>query len=85
MNMGEWKVPLSLRVSQLSRDELQAIADHERRSLANLGQIVLEWGFEQLKIAGSTHRLLKFKIRPKASNNRVLMRTSRRENKEPLL
>jgi hypothetical protein len=23
----------------------------------------LEWGFEQLKTAGSTHRLLKYKIR----------------------
>jgi hypothetical protein len=70
--MGVWKVPLSLRIPRPSRDELQAIAAHERRSLANLGQIVLEWGFEQLKIAGSTHRLIKFKIRPKASNNRVL-------------
>jgi hypothetical protein len=33
-------VPLSLRIPRPSRDELQAIADHEHRSLANLGQIV---------------------------------------------
>jgi hypothetical protein len=82
--MGEWKVPLSLLIPRPSRNELQAIADHERRSLANLGQIVLEWGFEQLKIAGSTHRLLKFKTRPKARNSSLLMKTSRKGNRESL-
>ncbi len=32
-------------------------------TLGNLGELILEWGFEQLKAVGSTHRLLKFKIK----------------------
>ena len=35
----------------------------EKRTLGNLGGLILEWGFEQLKTAGSTHQLLKYKIR----------------------
>ncbi len=30
----------------------------------NVGEVILEWGFEQLKAAGSIDRLLKYKIRP---------------------
>ncbi len=62
--MGEWKAQVSFRVRQAFRDELAAFAAQEKRTLGNLGELILEWGFEQLKIAGSTHRLLKYKIRP---------------------
>lgn len=61
--MGEWKAQVSFRVRRALRAELEAFAVQERRSLGNLGELLLEWGFEQLKTAGSTHRLLKHKIR----------------------
>ena len=61
--MGEWKAQISLRVRQALRTELEEFAARERRTLGNIGELILEWGFEQLKAAGSTERLLKFKIR----------------------
>jgi hypothetical protein len=48
------------------RAELAAFAAREKRTLGNLGELILEWGFEQLQIAGSTDRLLKYKVRPAA-------------------
>lgn len=62
--MGEWKAPLSLRVRNELRLALEQYAAREKRKLGNLGELLVEWGFEQLKIVGSTERLLKFKIRP---------------------
>jgi hypothetical protein len=64
--MGEWKAPVSLRVRQALRLEMEQFAARERRTLGNVGELLLEWAFEQLKTAGSTERLLKFKIRPSA-------------------
>jgi hypothetical protein len=61
--MGEWKAQISLRVRQALRMELEQIAARERRKLGNLGELVLEWGFEQLKEAGSTERLLQCRLR----------------------
>ena len=61
--MGEWKAPLSLRVRQALRAELEGYAAREKRTLGNIGEVILEWAFEQLKAAGSTERLLKYKIR----------------------
>jgi hypothetical protein len=68
--MGEWKAPLSLRVRQALRLEMEAFAAREKRTLGNIGEVLVEWGFEQLKIAGSTERLLKYKIRPSAAHKR---------------
>lgn len=62
--MGEWKVPLSLRVRQELRAGLEEFAERERRVLGNLGVLLVEWGFEQLKVAGSTDRLLQSGIQP---------------------
>jgi hypothetical protein len=62
--MGEWKAQLSLRVRQLLRTELEAFAAGEKRKLGNVGEVLLEWSFDQLKAAGSIDRLLKYKIRP---------------------
>ncbi len=61
--MGEWKAPLSLRVRNELRAELEVFAAREKRKLGNLGEVLVEWAFEQLQIVGSTERLLKFKIR----------------------
>ncbi len=61
--MGEWKAQLSLRVRQALRAELEEFAARERRKLGNLGELVLEWGYEQLKEAGSTEKLLQCRIR----------------------
>ena len=63
--MGEWKAQLSLRVRQDLRREMEGFAERERRKLGNVGEVLLEWAFEQLKAAGSVDRLLKFKIREK--------------------
>ncbi len=66
--MGEWKAQLSLRVRQALRAELEEFAAREKRKLGNIGELILEWGFEQLKAAGSTERLLKYKIRPSVTH-----------------
>ncbi len=68
--MGEWKVQVSIRVRQALRTELEEFAVRERRKMGNLAELILEWGFEQLKNAGSTHRLLKFKV-PKAGEKKM--------------
>jgi hypothetical protein len=65
--MGEWRVQVSVRVTQGKRAELEEYAAREKRTLANFGAVLLEWAFEQLKTAGSTERLLKYKILPKAA------------------
>ena len=61
--MGEWRVQVSVRVSPALREEMERYAQRERRTLGNFGAVILEWAFEQLKVAGSTERLLKHKIR----------------------
>lgn len=66
--MGEWKAPLSLRVRQGLRAGLEEIAAREKRTLANIGELILEWGFQQLLVAGSTESLLKYKIGPRAAH-----------------
>ena len=67
--MGEWKAQISLRVRQALRAELEEFAARERRKLSNITELILEWAFEQLKAAGSTERLLKYKIRPSSSSS----------------
>ncbi len=71
--MGEWKAAVTVRVNPALRAELLQFASRERRSLGNIGATLLEWAFEQLKTAGSTERLLQYKIRPsvkKVADNR---------------
>ena len=63
--MGEWKAQVSVRVRQELRRELEEYAARDKRKLGNLGEVLMEWAFEQLKAAGSTERLLKFGIRKK--------------------
>ena len=60
--MGEWRVQVSVRVSQATRTELEKFAAAEKRTLANFGAVFLEWGFEQWRVVGSTERLVKYKI-----------------------
>ena len=60
--MGEWKAQLSLRVRQDLRRDMEAFAERERRKLGNVGEQLVEWAFEQLKVAGSLDRLLKYKL-----------------------
>jgi uncharacterized protein (DUF1778 family) len=55
--MGEWKAPLSLRVRQELRRQLEQAAAQERRTLCNFSELLLEWAYEQLKVAGSIDRL----------------------------
>lgn len=60
--MGEWKAPLSLRVRQELRRDLEQAAAQERRSLGNLAELLLEWACAQLRVAGSLDRLLKVQL-----------------------
>jgi len=60
--MGEWKTALSIRVRRSLKDDLQKIADREYRKLGNLGELLMEWSYEQLVAAGSTETLLKHKM-----------------------
>jgi len=68
--MGEWKTALSLRVRQSLKDDLQRIADREYRKLGNLGELLMEWSYEQLAAAGSTAKLLKRKVRSSAQTSK---------------
>jgi hypothetical protein len=61
--MGQWKAPLSLRVRQELRAGLEEIAARDKRTLGNLAEVLLEWSFEQLQLAGSTEKLLRYRIR----------------------
>ncbi len=72
--MGEWKASVTMRIRPALRAELVEFAAREQRSLGNIGAILLEWGLEQLKIAGSTERLMKSTIRRKS------IRTERTEH-----
>jgi len=65
--MGEWKAQICLRVRQALRAELEELAAQERRKLSNVCEVLLELGFEQLKTAGSTEKLLQFQIQSKAA------------------
>jgi hypothetical protein len=69
--MGEWKAQVSIRVRQALRTELEEFAARERRKLGNISEVLLEWAVEQLKLAGSTERLLKFKIRLPGSQSKA--------------
>jgi hypothetical protein len=40
--MGEWKAPLSLRVPRALRTEMEEFAARERRTLGNLGELLVE-------------------------------------------
>ena len=68
--MGEWKAQVSLRIRQALRADLEEFAAREKRKLGNVGEVLLEWSFEQLKAAGSIDRLLKYKIRPATGHPR---------------
>ena len=70
--MGEWRVQVSVRVSQEMRAELEKFAAREKRTLANFGAVLLEWSFEQLKAVGSTERLLKCRVGSRSSRRQRL-------------
>ena len=72
--MGEWKTALSIRVRRSLKDDLQKIADREYRKLGNLAELLMEWSYEQLIAAGSTEKLLKYKM--------PVLNRSRRDNRK---
>src|SRR5467141_4034076 len=60
--MGVWKVQVSFRVRQDLRQELEEVAERERRTLGNVGRALLEWAALQLRVAGSVERLMKYQL-----------------------
>jgi hypothetical protein len=82
--VGEWRVQVSVRVSQATRADLEKFAIAEKRTLANFGDALLEWGFEQWKVVGSTERLMRYKILPQCvvanKKGRQVLENGRMEN-----
>jgi len=70
--MGEWKAQMSLRVRQELRREMEEFAYKDRRRLGNLGELLMEWAFEQLKAAGSIDRLLKYQLGKRPTNTKTV-------------
>jgi hypothetical protein len=68
--MGEWKAPLSLRVREQLRRELEAFAAKEHRTLGNLGELLIEWAAERLRECGSTEALLAKYKKPSKNNSK---------------
>jgi len=66
--MGEWKTQISIRISQELRTDLEKFAVTEKRKLGNVSEVILEWGVQQLKAAGSIDRLLKSQVLPSGSS-----------------
>jgi len=48
---------ISLRIEQALRNELEELAKRENLTLGNFATLLLEWGYKQLKMAGTTERL----------------------------
>jgi hypothetical protein len=70
--MTEWKASITLRIPPTIREELEEVAAREKRSLGNLGSVLLEWATQQLRaVDGSTERLLKTQIKPSADAKRA--------------
>ena len=69
--MGEWKACVTMRIRPALRVALEQFAAREQRSLGNLGSVLLEWAFDQLKSSGSIDRLLKSKIRSSGRRRRA--------------
>lgn len=60
--MGTWKATCTLRIAPESKAALEEFAKRERRSIGNLGAVLLEWSIAELSRAGSTERLLHRKV-----------------------
>ena len=70
LRVNEWKAQLSLRVRPALRAGMEEFAAREKRKLGNVGEVLLEWSFQQLQTAGSITRLLKYNIgKPKDTPN----------------
>jgi hypothetical protein len=63
--MGVWKAEVSFRIGHDLRRELQGIAEQERRTLGNVGAVLIEWAVAQFHYAGSIDRLLKIQLSSK--------------------
>jgi hypothetical protein len=55
--MWPQKLQISLRIGPELRVELEEIARRENRTLGNAATLLLEWGYEKLKAAGTIERL----------------------------
>ncbi len=66
--MGEWKVQVSFKVRQELRRELEGVAERERRTLGNVGRVLLEWATLQFRVTGSLARLMKVQLTNRKEN-----------------
>jgi hypothetical protein len=61
---------------------MEDYAYSDRRKLGNVGETLLEWAWEQLKVAGSIERLLKFKIRAERKSDESFENTGEYQNED---
>jgi hypothetical protein len=60
--MGEEKTPFSIRLESTIYEKLASYAKKEKRSEANLGEVLMVWAFEQLERVGNSLRLLELNV-----------------------
>lgn len=65
--MGVWKANCTIRLGPETKADLEEFAKREMRTLGNLGEVLLEWSFAQLKAVGLTSRLLKVSFVPRST------------------
>jgi hypothetical protein len=78
------EVQVGVRVTPAHPTEFEQAALAERRSLANFAQVILEWGFEQFKMVGSTERLSKCKIRSSSRDQKARLPNERQNTQTRL-
>ncbi len=61
---------MTLRVRSETRQEMDAFALREQRTLSNLATVLLQWAFEKLKAAGSVHELMQGKEATKSTRSK---------------
>ena len=55
--MAPQRFQITLRIGQTLRSRLEEMAKRENHTLGTVATLLLEWGYEQLKAAGTTERL----------------------------
>jgi hypothetical protein len=73
------KFQISLRIGPALRSELEEMAKRESQTFGSVATLLLEWGYEQLKTAGTTERLRQCGI-PSADKEAQPIRATAKSN-----
>lgn len=64
LDMGVTRVNAGIKVLPDLKRALQRQATREDKTLSKLGEVLLQWAFEQLQMAGDSFALKKWEARP---------------------